>query len=65
MLQFENILLLVVVVQLKAALLRGQSGLSRLLFAHEGRSARRFRDPDSCQSGFLQRKGSNVIRRIS
>lgn len=55
MLQLEDILLLVIVVQLKAALLRGQTCLGRLLFAHEGRPARRFRDPDPCQSCFLQK----------
>lgn len=55
MLQLEDILLLVIVVQLKAALLRGQTCLGRLLFTHEGRPARRFRDPDPCQSCFLQK----------
>lgn len=55
MLQLEDILLLVIVVQLKAALLRGQTCLGRLLFAHEGRPARRFRDPDPCQSCFLEK----------
>lgn len=47
MLQFENILLLVRVVQLEAALLRGQAGFGRLLFADERRSTRRFGDPDA------------------
>lgn len=65
MLQLEDILLLVIVVQLKAALLGGQTCLGRLLFAHEGRPARRFRDPDPCQSCFLgkKEKGENVRKR--
>lgn len=63
MLQLEDILLLVIVVQLKAALLGGQTCLGRLLFAHEGRPARRFRDPDPCQSCFLENKERANVRK--
>lgn len=55
MLQLEDILLLVFL-QLQSALLSGQTRLRCFLFAHEGGSARRLRDPDTRQSGFLQHK---------
>lgn len=55
MLQLEDILLLVFL-QLQSTLLSGQTRFRCLLFAHEGGAARRLRDPDTRQSGFLQQQ---------
>lgn len=62
MLQLEDILLLVMLVQLQSALLSGQTRLRGLLFTHEGGAARRLRDSDTRQSGFLQHQKEEKIR---
>lgn len=61
MLQLEDILLLVVL-QLQSALLSSYTRLRCLLFAHKSGTARRFRDPDTRQSGFLQHEEERNLR---
>jgi len=56
MLQLEDILLFVELLQLQSTLLSGQTRLCCFLFAHESGAARRLRDSNTRQSGFLQQK---------